>query len=205
MIQGNVIHTWRKLSKTQRKELRRLAMRAKDAGMRCRCKVVLALVQGTTPTMIAQGGLFAKSQVSLPESRPIPDPPPICDANGADERSASSITLTSAYLMLSGPRSAEQLWVPRRAYSYLPGTDPTDRCYLRSTSPFLVQRLNRYDGHLPGSFQCSPWLYLSPPRQISARCSVHGHSGHHDYRFCTPVLGHRIQPGCSLRLRSLLA
>jgi transposase len=38
-------------------------MRAKDAGMRCRCKVVLALVQGTTPTRIAQGGLCAKSQV----------------------------------------------------------------------------------------------------------------------------------------------
>jgi transposase len=38
-------------------------MRAKDAGMRCRCKVVLALVQNTTPTMIAQGGLCAKSQV----------------------------------------------------------------------------------------------------------------------------------------------
>jgi transposase len=38
-------------------------MRAKDAGMRCRCKVVLALVQGTTPTMIARGGLCAKSQV----------------------------------------------------------------------------------------------------------------------------------------------
>jgi putative transposase len=38
-------------------------MRAKDAGMRCHCKVVLALVQGTTPTMIAQGGLCAKSQV----------------------------------------------------------------------------------------------------------------------------------------------
>lgn len=38
-------------------------MRAKDAGMRCRCKVVLGLVQGRTPTMIAQGGLCAKSQV----------------------------------------------------------------------------------------------------------------------------------------------
>ena len=31
------------------------------------------------------------SPASLPESRPIPDPPPIFDANGADERSASSI------------------------------------------------------------------------------------------------------------------
>ena len=38
-------------------------MRANDAGTRCRCKVVLTLVQGRTPTMIAQGGLCAKSQV----------------------------------------------------------------------------------------------------------------------------------------------
>jgi transposase len=38
-------------------------MRAEDAGTRCRCKVVLALVQGKTPTMIVQGGLCAKSQV----------------------------------------------------------------------------------------------------------------------------------------------
>ena len=63
MIQAKVIHSWQKLSARQRKELRRLAIRAKDAGMRCRCKVVLALVRGTTPTMIAQGGLCAKSQV----------------------------------------------------------------------------------------------------------------------------------------------
>jgi hypothetical protein len=38
-------------------------MRAKDAGMRYRCEVVLALVQGTTPTMIAPGDLCASSQV----------------------------------------------------------------------------------------------------------------------------------------------
>ena len=63
MIRANVIHAWQRLSQSQRKELRRLAMRAKGAGMRCRCKVVLALVQGTTPTMITQGGLCAKSQV----------------------------------------------------------------------------------------------------------------------------------------------
>jgi transposase len=31
--------------------------------MRCRCKVILALVRGKTPTMIAAGGLCAKSQV----------------------------------------------------------------------------------------------------------------------------------------------
>jgi putative transposase len=31
--------------------------------MRCLCKIILSLVQGKTPTMIAQGGLCAKSQV----------------------------------------------------------------------------------------------------------------------------------------------
>src|SRR5262245_21266895 len=38
-------------------------MRAPDAVMRCRCKIVLSLVQGKTPTMIARGGLCAMSQV----------------------------------------------------------------------------------------------------------------------------------------------
>jgi transposase len=38
-------------------------MRASDAVIRCRCKIILSLVQGKTPTMIAHGGLCAKSQV----------------------------------------------------------------------------------------------------------------------------------------------
>jgi transposase len=38
-------------------------MRASDGVMRCRCKIILGLVQGKTPTMIAHGGLCAKSQV----------------------------------------------------------------------------------------------------------------------------------------------
>src|SRR5262249_51260395 len=38
-------------------------MRAKDPGMRCRCKVVFALVRGKAPTRIVEGGLCAKSQV----------------------------------------------------------------------------------------------------------------------------------------------
>jgi hypothetical protein len=38
-------------------------MRASDAVMRCRCKIILALVQGKTPAMIADGCLCAKSQV----------------------------------------------------------------------------------------------------------------------------------------------
>ena len=38
-------------------------MRASDAVMRCRCKIILRLVQAKAPAMIAQGGLCAKSQV----------------------------------------------------------------------------------------------------------------------------------------------
>jgi transposase len=63
LSQAKVIHTWQMLSDRERKELRRLAKRAKDAGLRCRCKMILALVQGTTPTMIARSGLGSKSQV----------------------------------------------------------------------------------------------------------------------------------------------
>jgi transposase len=63
LIQAKVIHLWQTSSPRQRKELRRLASRAKDAGLRCRCKIILALVQGRTPTLIARGGLGAKSQV----------------------------------------------------------------------------------------------------------------------------------------------
>jgi len=48
-------------------------MRAQDGSMRCRCKLVLALVQGKTPTMIAQGGLCAKSQVYRVAERFITD------------------------------------------------------------------------------------------------------------------------------------
>jgi transposase len=63
LIQAKVISTWQKLPGRQRKELRRLAVRAQDAVIRCRCKLVLALVQGKAPTMIAQSSLCAKSQV----------------------------------------------------------------------------------------------------------------------------------------------
>jgi len=63
LIQATVIQTWQTLSLRERKEIRRRSMRAADAVMRCRCKIILSLVQGKTPTMIAQGGLCAKSQV----------------------------------------------------------------------------------------------------------------------------------------------
>jgi transposase len=63
LVQAKVIYTWQKLSPRERKEIRRRSMRASQAVMRCRCKIILSLVRGKTPTMIAQGGLCAKSQV----------------------------------------------------------------------------------------------------------------------------------------------
>jgi putative transposase len=63
LIQAKVIHTWQELSRGERKEIRRRSMRASDGVMRCRCKVILSLVQGKTPTIISRGGRCAKSQV----------------------------------------------------------------------------------------------------------------------------------------------
>jgi transposase len=63
LIQAKVIQTWQALSQRERKEIRRRSVRASDGVMRCRCKIILNLVRGKTPTMIAHGGLCAKSQV----------------------------------------------------------------------------------------------------------------------------------------------
>jgi transposase len=63
LIRAQVVQTWQNLSHRERKELRRLSTRAKDPGLRCRCKIILALVRGSTPSRIAEGGLGAKSQV----------------------------------------------------------------------------------------------------------------------------------------------
>lgn len=63
MIRASVVTMWQRLKINERREMRRRSMRASDAVIRCRCKVILALVQGKTPTMIANGGLCAKSRV----------------------------------------------------------------------------------------------------------------------------------------------
>lgn len=63
MVQAKVIHTWQQLSERERKEIRRRSTRASNGVMRVRCKIIFGLVQGKTPTMIARGGLCAKSQV----------------------------------------------------------------------------------------------------------------------------------------------
>jgi hypothetical protein len=63
LIRAAVVSAWQRLKIAERREMRRRGLRASDAVMRCRCKIILALVQGKTPTMIADGGLCAKSQV----------------------------------------------------------------------------------------------------------------------------------------------
>lgn len=62
--------------------------------MRCRCKVVLALVRGTTPTRIARGGSCAKSQVYRVAGRFLSGGP----TGLADRREDSGTRkITSAY------------------------------------------------------------------------------------------------------------
>ena len=43
--------------------MRTLSRGSADGVLRCRCKVILALVQGKSPTLIEQGGLCSTSQV----------------------------------------------------------------------------------------------------------------------------------------------
>jgi transposase len=58
-----VLVVWRGLRMRERRMMRTLSRGAPEAGLRCRCKVILAPVRGTSPTTIAAGGLCAASQV----------------------------------------------------------------------------------------------------------------------------------------------
>jgi hypothetical protein len=58
-----VVAVWRELKKRERRIMQSLSRGSPDAVLRCRCKVILALVQGKSPTTIAKGGLCSASQV----------------------------------------------------------------------------------------------------------------------------------------------
>ena len=69
-----VLVVWRELRRRERRIMQALSRGSPDAVLRCRCKVILALVQGKSPTTIAKGGLCSASQVyrvaaSLPRCR----------------------------------------------------------------------------------------------------------------------------------------
>src|SRR5208337_3576147 len=58
-----VIVVWRKLRRREPRIMEALSRGSPDAVLRCRCKVILGLVQGKSPTIIAAGGLYSASQV----------------------------------------------------------------------------------------------------------------------------------------------
>ena len=54
---------WQGLSRREHRVVRAFAKGNSDAGLRNRCKIVLALAAGRSPTLIAQSGLTSRSQV----------------------------------------------------------------------------------------------------------------------------------------------
>src|SRR3954447_7772118 len=61
-VRAKVVQAWQRLIKRQRQILRNKSIRSGDAVCRFRCKIILALVQGKTPSQLASGGLCAPSQ-----------------------------------------------------------------------------------------------------------------------------------------------
>lgn len=57
-----VQQAWQAMSRRERRVVRSIAKGSSDAGLRCRCKIVLTLVQGNSPGMIARSGLTSESQ-----------------------------------------------------------------------------------------------------------------------------------------------
>src|ERR671916_2250145 len=62
-VRARVIQAWQRFTRRQRQILRNKSIRSGDGVSRLRCKIIMALVQGKTPSRIASGGLCASSQV----------------------------------------------------------------------------------------------------------------------------------------------
>ncbi len=62
-VQQKVVRVWQRLSMRERRVMRARAKHASCAVLRCRCKVIIGLVQGKSPTTLASGGLCSASQV----------------------------------------------------------------------------------------------------------------------------------------------
>jgi transposase len=61
-VRAKVVQAWQRLTKRQRQILRNKSIRSGDAVCRFRCKIIMGLVQGKTPSQLASGGLCAPSQ-----------------------------------------------------------------------------------------------------------------------------------------------
>jgi transposase len=62
-IQETVVRIWQQLSKRERRIMRMCGKHGPIAVLRCRCKIIVGLVQGKSPTTLAAGGLCSTSQV----------------------------------------------------------------------------------------------------------------------------------------------
>src|SRR2546425_1412164 len=62
-IQQEVVRIWQQLSLRERRVIRARGKHAPGAVLRCRCKAIVGLIQGKSPTMLAAGGLCSTSQV----------------------------------------------------------------------------------------------------------------------------------------------
>lgn len=62
-VQQRVVKVWQGLSRRERRVLRARSKLAACGVLRCRCKIILGLVQGKSPTALARGGLCSESQV----------------------------------------------------------------------------------------------------------------------------------------------
>ena len=62
-LRVQVQQTWQKLSSRERKITRSYAQGSPDAGLRVRCKIVLALIRGSSPTEVIRSGMAASSLV----------------------------------------------------------------------------------------------------------------------------------------------
>jgi hypothetical protein len=61
-VRAKVVQTWQRLTKRERQILRTKSIRSGNSVCRFRCKIIMGLVQGKTPSHLASGGLCAQSQ-----------------------------------------------------------------------------------------------------------------------------------------------
>ena len=74
-VQRKVQQTWQALSSRERRVLRAFAKGSPDAGLRGRCRIILSLVRGASPSAIAHGGQCSESQVFRAARRFIDEGP----------------------------------------------------------------------------------------------------------------------------------
>ena len=81
-VQQRVVQVWQRLSIRERRVMRARGKHAPCAVLRCRCKVIVGLAQGKSPTTLASGGLCSASQVYRVAQRFVEQGP----AGMADQR-----------------------------------------------------------------------------------------------------------------------